>query len=129
DRRLLPPPAGPPRSPPTDGGCPMISRPILALLTLPLAAAPLAAGGPDLDLTRAVVVAPAGLSGPAAKAVRMLVEEVEQRSMVRWERAEKWPADGTPIVVVGPADGVRGMLDRQGVRLPVTNQPRPEGYR
>ena len=42
----------------------MISRLILALLTLLLAVAPVAAAGPDLDLTRAVVVTPAGLSGP-----------------------------------------------------------------
>ena len=36
----------------------MISRLILALLTLPLVVAPLAAAGPDLDLTRAVVPLP-----------------------------------------------------------------------
>src|SRR5215470_11397456 len=102
----------------------MISSLILALL-----AAPLAAAGPDLDLTRAVVVTPTALSGPPAKAVRMLVEEVEQRSMVRWDRAEKWPAGGTPIVVVGPADGVRDLLERQGVRLPAAARPKPEGYR
>src|SRR5262249_4370820 len=105
----------------------MISRLIFALLPLPLAVAPLAAAGPDLDLTRAVVVTPAGLSGPPAKAVRMLVEEVEQRSMVRWDRAEKWPAGGTPVVVVGPASGVRDLLDKQGVRLPAAARPRPEG--
>src|SRR5262245_49966643 len=107
----------------------MISRLILALLTLPLAVAPLAAAGPDLDLTRAVVVTSAGLSGPPVKAVRMLVEEVEQRSMVRWDRAQKWPAGGTPVVVVGPADGVRDLLGRQGVQLPAVARPRPEGYR
>jgi hypothetical protein len=82
----------------------------------------------DLDLTRAVVVTPAGLSGPPAKAVRMLAEEVEQRSMVRWDRAEKWPAGGTPVIVVGPAGGVRGLLDKQGVRPPAAARPRPEGY-
>jgi hypothetical protein len=107
----------------------MISRLIAVLLTLPLAAAPLAAADPDLDLTRAVVVTPAELSGRPAKAVRMLVEEVEQRSMVRWDRTEKWPAGGTPVVVVGPADGVRDLLDRQGVRLPAAPRPKPEGYR
>ena len=62
----------------------MIARLTLALLTLPLATAPLAAA--DHDLTRGVVVTPPGLTGPSAKAVRMLVEEVEQRSMVRWDR-------------------------------------------
>src|SRR5262252_5198395 len=110
----------------------MISKWTLALLTLALLAAPLATAGPDLDLTRAVVVTPAGLSGPPAKAVRMLVEEVEQRSMVRWDRAEKWPSAGTPVVVVGPADGVRDLLDRHGVRLPARRpaaRPAPEGYR
>jgi hypothetical protein len=107
----------------------MISRLILALLALSLMAAPLAAADPELDLTRAVVVTPAGLSGPPAKAVRMLVEEVEQRSMVRWDRAEKWPAVGNPIVVVGMAGDVRSLLDKQGVRLPVAARPRPEGYR
>ena len=103
----------------------MSSRLVPSLLTLLLAVAPLAAADQDLDLTRAVVVTPAGLSGPPAKAVRMLVEEVEQRSMVRWDRAEKWPAGGTPVVVVGPADGVRDLLDRQGVRLPAAARPRP----
>src|SRR5262245_22043548 len=88
-----------------------------------------AKAGPDLDLTRAVVVAPAGLSGPPAKAVRMLVEEVEQRSMVQWKQTEKWPAGGTPVVVVGPAGGVRDLLGKQGVRLPAVARPRPEGYR
>ena len=79
----------------------MIFRLILALLALPLAAASLAAA--DLDLTGAVVVTPPGLTGPPVKAVRMLVEEVEQRAMVRWDRAEKWPGGGTPVVVVALA--------------------------
>src|SRR6516225_1676136 len=106
----------------------MISRLMFALPAAILASAPLAAADPDVDLTRAAVITPAGLSGPPAKAVRMLVEEVEQRTMVRWDRAEKWPADGTPVVVVGPADGVRDLLARHGVRLPAAAKPRPEGY-
>jgi hypothetical protein len=98
---------------------------VAALTALPAAAEELS----KEERARAVVVTPAGLSGPAAKAVRMLVEEVEQRSMVRWDRAEKWPGGGTPVVVVGPADGVRELLERQGVRLPAAERPRPEGYR
>jgi hypothetical protein len=113
---------------------PMISWLTLALLTVTLSPCHLAGlssaqARPDVDLTHAVVLTPAGLSGPPAKAVRMLVEEVEQRSMVRWDRAEKWPAGGTPVVVVGPADGVRDLLARQGVRLPAAARPKPEGYR
>jgi len=89
--------------------------------------APAAAG--DLDLTRAVVVTTPNLSGPAAKASVMLVEEVEARSMVRWARAGKWPAAGSPVVVVGPADEVRKLLDKRGVHLSVPAGPaRREGY-
>jgi hypothetical protein len=107
----------------------MMFRVMLPLLTLSLAAGPLAAAGPDIDVTRAVVVTPAGLSGPPAKAVQMLVEEVEARTMVRWDRVEKWQAAGTPVVVVGPADGVRDLLDKHGIRLPAAEGTKPEGYR
>jgi hypothetical protein len=87
-----------------------------ALIALLLSAAPLAAAEP-LDLTAATVVAPPGLAGPEAKAVRMLVEEVEARSLVRWRVAEKWSADG-PVVVVGPAAGVGKLLQAGGVPAP-----------
>jgi hypothetical protein len=105
------------------------ARLMLVLLALPLTAAPLAAAGQDLDLTRAAVITPLGLSGPAAKAAQLLVEEVETRSLIRWDRAHKWPAAGTPLVVIGPADSVRELLGRRGVPLPAPPaQPRPEGY-
>ena len=58
----------------------------------------------------------------------MRVEEVEQRSMIRWDRAGQWPAGGTPVVVVGPASGVRDLLAKQGVRLSLAIGARPEGY-
>jgi hypothetical protein len=84
----------------------------------------------DLDLSRAAVVATPGITGPAKTAVRMLVEEVESRSMLQWDRAETWPASGTPVVVIGPGDEVRKLLDKQGVQLPnPATQPRPDGYR
>src|SRR5262245_14478315 len=105
----------------------MTARLLPALLAI-LAAGPVAAAAPDLDLTRAVVLTPPGLSGPAAQAVRLLVEEVEARSLVRWDRPKQWPA-ATPRVVAGPAAGVRELLDKHGVRLPdPPAQPRAEGY-
>lgn len=105
----------------------MLARLSLSVCLLFVLSAPAPAA--DLDLTRAIVVTPPEQSGPAAKAVRMLIEEVEARSMVRWERGEKWPADKTPVVVVGGADEVRKILDRQGIRFPAAPaQPKPEGY-
>src|SRR5947209_20350781 len=83
---------------------------------------------PTIDLTRAVVVTPTPLALPEQTAVRMLIEEVEKRTMLRWDRAEKWPGDGTPVIVVGPAAGVRSLLAGHGVDLP--NQPvGREGFR
>ena len=54
-----------------------------------------------LDFTRAVVVAPPNLSGPENKAVAMLIEEVEKRSQIRWQRANAWPADEIPVIAIG----------------------------
>ncbi len=57
-----------------------------------------------LDLTKAIVVA------PASKAAAMLVDEVEKRSQIRWPVTTTRPA-GAPAVVLetapGPAEGYR----------------------
>ena len=96
-------------------------------LTLAVLSSP-AAVGADIVLNRAVVVAPAGISGPPAKAVQMLVEEVETRSLVRWERATAVPTDGTAAVIVGPAVDIQKLLEGQGITLPAAKAG-AEGYR
>jgi hypothetical protein len=63
-----------------------------------------------LDLTNATVVSPPGLSGPEAKAVTLLIEEVDKRSGIRWELAlEHAPATAPAAVEIahtkGPAEG------------------------
>src|SRR5207302_2627495 len=81
-----------------------------------------------LDLSRAAVLTPQGLAGPERTAVRMLVDEVEKRTMLRWERVDQWPGGGTPVVVVGPIAAVRPILAGRGVNVP--DQPAGrEGYR
>jgi hypothetical protein len=55
-----------------------------------------------VDLARAVVVAPAQLSGPERKALALLTDKVHRRTLVRWEAAHAWPADSVPVVAVGP---------------------------
>jgi hypothetical protein len=79
-----------------------------------LGAADLRADGPPLDLTRAVVLSPPGLAGPEAKAVRMLIEEVQARSLAHWTQAATWPDDGSAVILVGPAVGVRRLLSDRG---------------
>ena len=84
-----------------------------------------------IDLTRAVVVAPASLSGPERKAVELLVEDVTRRSGVRWSVVPRWPAESLPVIAVGPVSAAEdfagpfaGLLrggphtkDREGFRI------------
>jgi hypothetical protein len=90
---------------------------ILSVAAL-LASAPLTAAESIVDLTHAAVLAPPNLARPDEKAVQMLVEEVEKRSLLTWERIEKWPMDQVPVVLVGPADGVRLLAAKHGIKLP-----------
>jgi hypothetical protein len=83
-------------------------RPLTTLLLALLLGARAAAA--DLDLTRAVVVAPAPLAGPERQAVRMLIEEVARRSWAEWKQADSLPTDGRPAIVVGRATAVRGLV-------------------
>ena len=59
-----------------------------------------------LDLGRALVLTPPGLSAPEKRAVRMLMEEAEKRTHLRWADASAWPDAGTPVIAVGPAASV-----------------------
>ncbi len=82
---------------------------VCALLACTLAAAGDESSGgarpaqPLLDFTRAVVVTPPGLSRQEQTAVRMLVEEVQERTQVRWEVVHAWPDGDQAVVAVGPA--------------------------
>ena len=55
-----------------------------------------------IDLTKAVVVAPADLSPREKKAVAMLVEEVAKRTQIYWPVTTEWPKTlGVPVIAVG----------------------------
>lgn len=59
------------------------------------------AGEAWLDLTRAVVVHPGNLSPQEIRAVRMLVEEVEKRTGIRWHTAPARGEGSGPVITVG----------------------------
>src|SRR3989442_6978715 len=61
----------------------------------------------DVDLTQAVVVTPTLLSGPEKQAVRMLVEEVEKRTAIRWKVANNFPVGTIPVIVIGSGSRLR----------------------
>ena len=57
----------------------------------------------QVDLRDAVLVSPPGLSLPEQKAVEMLLDEVEARTLVRWPVQENWPATEQPVIALGQA--------------------------
>ena len=57
----------------------------------------------EIDLTKAVIVVPDGLSGPESKAARLLVEEVRNRSRLEWDVSLRWPTRDVPVIALGPA--------------------------
>ena len=67
-----------------------------------------AAGGREtaLDLSRAVIVQPPGLSSREQKAVSVLNEEVEKRTGIEWRVVNSWPDSG-PAIVVGQAGALQ----------------------
>jgi hypothetical protein len=89
-----------------------------------------AARGAEWDLTRAAVVTPANLSGPEARAVHMLVDEVHKRTLVRWEVGRTWPADTTPVIAVGPLASLQAFAGRFADKIPPRDGGKgKEGYR
>jgi hypothetical protein len=82
-------------------------------------ATPGTAAGTFLDLSRAVVFGASDLAGPEEQAVRMLVEEIDRRSHVQWQRVRQWPAAPAAVILVGPVGRVRALAEKQGMSLPV----------
>ncbi len=107
----------------------------VGLLAYAMTSAARGDGGPAspgrLVLSRAVVVAPGGASKVEANAVRMLVEDVERRSGVRWEIRDRWPERADAIVI---AVGRGSVLTERDPRLKSwlaqnPGSPGAEGYR
>ena len=78
-----------------------------------------------LDLSRAVVVAPAGLSRLEQKAVTLLVEEVEKRSQIRWEVRTDSPSNGVPVIALGQAEVLQSV---KGLTVERSENRAAEGF-
>src|SRR5690242_16109808 len=58
-----------------------------------------------LDLTDAIVVTPAGRSGPEAKAITVLTEELQKRTQLRWPVVHSRPEGASkPVIYVTGKD-------------------------
>lgn len=78
-----------------------------------------------LDLSRAVVLAPAGLSRIEKKAVTLLVEEVEKRSQIRWEVRTDSPSNGVPVIALGQSEVLQGV---KGLTVERSENRAAEGF-
>ena len=61
-----------------------------------------------VDLSRAVIVQPPGLSRREQKAVSVLREEVEKRTGIEWRVVDSWPGSA-PSIIVGQSNALRSL--------------------
>jgi len=115
------------------------SRHVLPIWFIVLCGMPalLAAGAPSpalagqVDLAGSVVLVPKDVSGPERQAARMLIEEVEKRTQIRWREVETWPAAANgPVIALGTAASLSPVA---GPHSQAVAQPRDftaaEGFR
>ncbi len=55
-----------------------------------------------LDLRDAVIVCAPDASPRQKQALKLLVEEAEKRTHIRWPQMEAWPTMNVPVIAVGP---------------------------
>jgi hypothetical protein len=106
-----------------------MARLLTALLLLQTVAPLGRADEPALDLTRAVVMTPRKLSDREEKAVAMLIDEVEKRTQIRWQRTVKtMPKTADAAILIGR----KGAPFPDSVslpKIPADDDPKPEGFR
>src|SRR5215475_1084466 len=83
--------------------------------------------GANLDLTAAIIVAPAALSASEEKAITMLVEEVEKRTHIRWQQTTEWPASKLPVIAVSPLSMLQRLAGPYSNETNLWVSPGPEG--
>jgi hypothetical protein len=76
-----------------------------------------------VNLSQAIVYAPTGLTATERQAVTMLVEEVEKRTQIRWQRTDALPQPGQAVIAVGPLD----VLRNSGTRIAELDANRTAG--
>lgn len=82
----------------------------------------------EIDLSSALVVAPAALSKRERKAVQVLVEEIERRTAIRLPISETWPALPSAKIVVGSRDALHSLGALPQDIAAIAPSAAPEGY-
>jgi hypothetical protein len=86
--------------------------------------------GATVDFSNAVVMMPPALSRAEKTAVRMLIEEVEKRTQLRWRVASTWPSANTAVIAVGTEASLHNVAGAPVGQLNAKPAaPGAEGYR
>lgn len=79
-----------------------------------------------LDLTEAIIVTPSGLTSREEKAITLLVEEVENRTGIRWPVEHAFPHSSQPVITLATTAHFESM--RTSLPFSRTELLAPEGY-
>ena len=86
--------------------------------------------GRALDLRHAVIVCAPDASPRQKQAVKMLVEEAEKRTTIRWPQMTAWPTTNVPVIAVGLKTALREFTGPHAESLQSQPASSPaEGYR
>ncbi len=86
--------------------------------------------GRALDLSNAVIVCAPDASPRQKQAVKMLVEEAEKRTRIRWPQLTAWPATNVAVIAIGLKSAVPEFTGPHAEGLQAAPTPgAPEGYR
>lgn len=82
-----------------------------------------------IDLGAAQVVISSRPTTRELNSLTMLVEEVERRTLIRWQTSDVWPSNSNPVIIVGSRDWISDLLDSP-VQLPslLPQTKQVEGY-
>lgn len=82
-----------------------------------------------IDLSKAVVVSPADLTSHERKAVQVLVDELEERTLIRPEVVHEWPQSADSVIAVGPMDKLQSFAGPLAEDSGLREQPQgAEGF-
>lgn len=82
-----------------------------------------------IDLSSAQVVISSQPTTRELNSLTMLVEEVERRTLIRWQTSDVWPSNSNPVIIVGSRDWISDLRDSP-VQLPsfLPQTKQVEGY-
>ena len=101
---------------------------ILVFLAVSFASIVLAESCLAADMTKAVVVVPSGVVGPAKKAVETFVDEVHKRTQVRWQVVNSWPKGNKPAIAIGTPETLKRLSAKPIDETLTRAERKPEGY-